>query len=275
MPRRKSIYYTGRLLVLSLALWSWGLPRPASAQCSRDAALGFQNVSPEPGNPFQAEYSVNITSQLRSAEPPPGPVLRFVMRDSRGRVRVEHSRGKYDVQTADGTQASEDRVSVFICDPASGTSVHLDSLNKIANVHAEPERPEARTAGAGAAQPFCARMYEFRTRNHDTQTKDLGHQQIAGMDARGLRFLSTLGARFDLTPSFTYTDTWCSEDLAAIVSVVVVSASGEYRRETVLQKVSRKEPDPALFQIPAGYTRVQRENSPGGPGARIAQAPSQ
>jgi len=264
--QQKSNYWAvwnGRLLALLALCAACFLPRPASAQCSREAPLGFQNISPEPNNPFEAEYSVNIRSAVPARSDALGSVLRFAARDSRGRVRVEHSHGKYQVQRADGTQSSEERLSIFLCDPTTGVYVHLDTLNKTANIRPAAEVRQA--PPAGSPLPFCARMFDLRTRNHDVQTKDLGHQLVAGLDAGGLRFLSPLRAEFDATPSFTYTDTWCSEDLAAIVAVVVVSANGDHRRETVPVKISRKEPDPALFEIPAGYTVVQRKDSAAGP----------
>jgi len=260
MTSRKSVYWqrlAGVGLLLFLAAAS---PRFAAAQCGAGTPLGFQNISPEPGNPFQAEFSLNITSPAASAATPLGSVLRSAARDSHGRIRVEHSRGAYQIQHPDGTTTTEDRVVIFICDPATGTSVHLDTANKTATIRDTPKATPGDSAPS--KQSFCAHMFEFRSRNLDAETKDLGHRQVAGFDAHGLRFLSPLRADLDATPSFTHTDTWCSDELAAVVSLVVVSANGEHRRETVLKKVVRKEPAPELFQIPAGYTRLERETPP-------------
>jgi hypothetical protein len=264
MTSRKSIYRHVcriRFLWLLVFMLTFFLPRVAAAQCSSAAPLGFQNISPEPGNPFQAEYAINITSPAPSSQNGPAYVARFAVRDSHGRVRVEHSRGKYQIQRSDGTQATEERTTIFICDPLSGTSIHLDSLNKTATIRRFNDSSAPGTAAASGSQSFCARMFEFRTRNHDAQTKDLGRRQISGFDAHGLRFWSPLRPDFDVTPSFTYTDTWCSDDLAAIVGLVVVSANGDHHREITLKKVIRKEPDPAQFQIPPGYIRMEREGS--------------
>lgn len=263
MTFRKSLYL-GRFRwsgVWLLLFWTCAFPRLASAQCAAKTPLGFQNISPEPGNPFQAEYSMSVTSPSTSAPAPLGAVLRSAARDSHGRVRVEHSRGSYQIQHPDGTTSTEERAAIFICDPSTGMSIHLDTLNKTATVRNSRDLPTP-TAPASGAQSFCARMFEIRTRNSDAQTKDLGHRLVAGFDTRGLRFWSPLRPDFDVSPSFTYTDTWCSDELAAVVSLVVVSANGDHRRETMLKKVMRKEPDPVLFQIPAGYTRIERETPP-------------
>lgn len=258
MPSLKLFYrrhFATRLVALFALLLALALPHCASAQCSRSAPLGFQNVSPEPGNPLQAEYSVRITPASASAPPPAGSSLRSVSRDSQGRLRIEHSRGKYTIVNPDGSQTTTDRISVFICDPSTGTYVHLDSLKKTATIHPAADVP---SPDAAATRPFCARFFEFRT--SDAKASNLGRQQIAGVAAQGMRFWSALQpSALDSPSSFSYTDTWCSDELAAVVSLVVVSANGDHRRETTLQKFSRKEPDPALFQIPAGYTRVQPE----------------
>jgi hypothetical protein len=237
------------------------LPPLASAQCMLDNALGFQNISPEPGNPFQAEYSVKITSPTRTDRDVRGSVPRFVARDSQGRVRVEHSKGNYQMLGAAGasnTPTTQERIVTFICDPATRTAIRLDSLQKTATIQALPDVPTPSGPESGS-RSFCARFFESRTRYHDGETTDLGRHLVAGLDAHGIRFLSTLRLTPDSMPPATYTDTWCSDELAAVVDLVVVSGHGEHRREALLEKVTRKEPDPAIFRIPTDYARLQRE----------------
>jgi hypothetical protein len=239
-------------------LFSLFLPHLASAQCLRENALGFQNISPEAGNPFQAEYAVKITAPVPTTDDVRHSVPRFVARDSQGRVRVEHSKGNYQIIGADGAPTTQERIVTFICDPLTRTAIRLDSLQKSATIQALPE--VAAPAGPeSGSRSFCTRFFDFHTRYHDAGTTDLGRHQLAGLDAHGMRFWSTPRPAPESMPPATYTDTWCSDELAAVVDLVVVFAHGEGRRETVLQKVTRKEPDPTIFQIPAGYTRLERE----------------
>jgi hypothetical protein len=271
MRMTKSIYSFARVVRLcafAALLLSLFLPHLASAQCMRENALGFQNISPEAGNPFQAEYAVKITSPVPTNDDVRHSVPRFVARDSQGRVRVEHSKGNYQIVGSDGVPTTQERIVTFICDPVTRTAIRLDSLQKNAIIQALPDvaAPAGPESGSRA---FCTRFFEFRNRYHDGGNTDLGRHQVAGLDAHGMRFWSTPRPAPESMPPATYTDTWCSDDLAAVVDLVVVFAHGEGRREVVLQKVTRKEPDPAIFQIPAGYARLEREiPTPGGNSGR-------
>jgi hypothetical protein len=260
MKTTKSLYrrvLVFRLASFSVLLLALSLAPLASAQCMRETALGFQNIAPESGNPFQAEYSVKITSRASADYPAPGAVPRFVARDAQGRVRVEHSKGKYQIVGADGSQTTQERTVAFICDPVTHNSIRLDSLEKTATIEALPDIATPAGPGSGS-RSFCTQFFEFRTRYHDVGTTDLGRHQVAGLNAQGMRFWSSRRPGPDSVPPATYTDIWCSDDLAAVVDLVVVSGSGESRRETILEKVTRKEPEPAIFKVPAGYTRMER-----------------
>lgn len=89
------------------------------------------------------------------------------------------------------------------------------------------------------------------------QTEDLGHRRIAGIDAQGLllRYVPPPGSDARLTP-FT-SELWCSDEIGVLVKQSVVREART--TETILQNIVRREPDPALFQIPSDYIPVQRE----------------
>ena len=53
-------------------------------------------------------------------------------------------------------------------------------------------------------------------------------------------------------PNEEVIDTWCSEDLSAVVLRVTETRTG-MKLTAAMQNIVRGEPDPALFQIPAGY----------------------
>jgi hypothetical protein len=48
-----------------------------------------------------------------------------------------------------------------------------------------------------------------------------------------------------------------------------VTGTGRHKQEIMLQNIVRTESDPSLFQIPAGYTRVEREPAVMTPGPLV------
>ncbi len=91
---------------------------------------------------------------------------------------------------------------------------------------------------------------------------DLGTQTIEGVPARGTKITRTIpaGEMGNDLPLIITTETWYSPDL----KLLVMSKSSDPRvGETTykLTNISRAEPDPALFQIPADYTI---KDQPGG-----------
>jgi len=232
----------------------------------------------EPGNPFEAEYSVTNSptplGRLHLPLPPP-PGFQSVARDSQGRVRVDFSAGKYKLKTADGAETEEEKHLVNICDPASGKLIQLDTLNKTAvvqgprfNILGKPAGdPGLQPGPSGPAsqvkitpQPFCRSYFNRFRQSSRNQWEDLGSQMISGVEAQGLRItraLPGIGGKEGQPPSSTE-EIWCSEGLAAIVMRVMVSTPGGHRQETLLKNIDRREPDAALFEIPSDYTIEER-----------------
>jgi hypothetical protein len=238
--------------------------RPVLAQCE-PSPLGFQNISVEPNNSFQAEYSTNGLlfnfSGMTAATRP-----RSVARDYQGRVRIDGSAGKYKTKSPDGEQNEVERHIIWICDPVSQNSIRLDTVDKIATLQAprprSPHLPPRLTPGFEARQSFCSRLFASRKAMRNARTEDLGHQLISGLDTVGLRVWRvplTLPGTEAKQPN-SYTDMWCSDDLGAVIqqTFVTTAPAGTHKNETTLQNIERREPDPQLFQIPPDYTIVER-----------------
>jgi hypothetical protein len=237
-----------------------GCGRAASAQCSY-GTLQFGNVSLQPNNPFQGEYSTTMTPAPFAGMTLPPPALHSVARDSEGRVREERAAGKFKVKTADGAETEQDQHLITICDPVSQKLIRLDTLNKTATVSG----PRVGLVRPGstlnrAPQPFCSSYLKRYSSMPRMQSEDLGSQTISGVDAQGLRTWMVLeapaGSGAQRAPS--YQDHWCSEELGAIVMQAFASSGAERRNETVLKNIERTEPDAALFQIPPDYTIEKR-----------------
>jgi hypothetical protein len=187
--------------------------------------------------------------------------MRSVARDSQGRVRSDHSAGKFDVKPASGAESEEEQQLVTICDPVSQKVIRLDTLNKIATV-ATPRviTPRPLPEINPAPHPFCSTYFKRFLSNPRFQTEDLGNKIISGVEAHGLRSSLLLPSPegSPARPSPTYQEDWCSDDLAIVVMHASVSTSVNRRTETVLKNIERSEPDTALFQIPPDYTIEER-----------------
>jgi hypothetical protein len=55
------------------------------------------------------------------------------------------------------------------------------------------------------------------------------------------------------SPTENFTDRWCSDELSAVMLTASEHTKTESKTTIAMQKLVRNEPDPALFQIPAGY----------------------
>jgi membrane-associated protease RseP (regulator of RpoE activity) len=90
------------------------------------------------------------------------------------------------------------------------------------------------------------------------QTESLGHQTIQGVDAEGTRITSTIaaGAIGNDRPIQIITERWYSSDLH--INVKMTHSDPRSGQETYqLTGISRAEPAPYLFQVPAGYQLVK------------------
>lgn len=96
------------------------------------------------------------------------------------------------------------------------------------------------------------------------QHESLSGKTINGIYAEGVRLTQTypVGYFGNDRPIVVVHETWTSPDL----KIIVLSTSDDPRigtRTTEVTNVDRSEPDPALFQVPEGYTI--RDLSPNGP----------
>jgi hypothetical protein len=106
-------------------------------------------------------------------------------------------------------------------------------------------------------------------------TEHLGVQTINGVQATGTRFTRTIpaGAEGNSLPIVTVHETWTSDDLK--VPVMVKTTDPRFgTSQTQLTNIVRAEPDPSLFQVPAGYTVTKERGGmrggprPNGPGQK-------
>jgi hypothetical protein len=241
------------------------LPGLACGQC-----LGSpegQGISLEAHNPFEADFSTTLTppasSKLVSAS-----VNRpqSVARDSEGRVRVDRFLGKYEMKPPGGEVTQVERYHIAICDPVSEKSMQLDTATKTATVTPFYHSPvPAVPAASEVSQSFCSLYFGQPHHFQQTHPEDLGRRTIEGFDAQGVRVTTTviLSRQGERTEATSYAEDWCSDELGAVLLQVFEPLGPHgHKREVALSNIVRREPDPALFQIPDDYTIVEHQTGP-------------
>jgi hypothetical protein len=166
-----------------------------------------------------------------------------IYRDSAGRTRMERSLPAHPGQgKPDGATA---RVVIWISDPVAHVfySYLLNSADKAALKRDFRTAPPA-PAGTPAALP------------PNTTVEELGSQTIDGIPVKGTRRTTIwpAGSRHNDQPITAVTETWASPDLRLPPVLLKHSdpIGGSFTRK--LTNISRAEPDPSLFRLPADYT---------------------
>ncbi len=189
-------------------------------------------------------------------------------RDSEGRTRIERS-----FMLPPGAVGNSGPNVIEISDPASGTHYMLEPRNHTARSMSLPKElpppppppPGAATASgrlgrvfAGSAQSaqFLGPPSAAEAAQHapEMSHESLGTQTIEGIPADGSRttIVYPVGAFGNDRPLTTISETWMSHELnRSILTKSSDPRSGE--TTTRLINISRAEPDPALFQVPADY----------------------
>ena len=246
-------------------------PTKTAAQCF-SALPGLGTVSGLTGNPFQAEVRRTLLSENGSPVESFAPGPQRVARDSQGRVRTEWSTGKYKVRNGPDAGAEEEQSRVSICDPVKGESISLDTLNKTATIQKvnSASTPPSTLPATASPPSFCSRQFRTSPNMPTAEQTDLGHRNIEGMDALGVRQRRAVllqGARSSEATAATHelinvTETWCSEDLGTIILRVFGLENKGNTQTIALVNIQCGEPDETLFQIPPGYRVVERVNDP-------------
>ncbi len=235
------------------------------------AGMGMQKLVK--GAPYSAQAVTEFTQTLADGNRIHHTNTASMARDSEGRSRREESILAIGPMAGSGDHAK----SIFIHDPVAGTSYVLEAESKTARSSQEPK--------SFSVEPG---KYKMMTQRHmrdkasttvspeghikmevQIKTEDLGTQVMEGLAVQGKRVTKTIpaGQIGNERPLEMVTETWYSEELQTIV----MSKSSDPRTGETMYKltnVSRAEPDPALFQVPADY-KVTEGGEMGGPGIRV------
>ncbi len=174
-------------------------------------------------------------------------------RDVEGRVRTTKSSVQHD--------GSSRIMSDTIDDPVARLHITLNATAKTATVYHAPETTNARKLAEPVSQEKIAERKKAATeRQASPQLKygfnreKLPSKQIAGVYAEGERITMTVpaGAQ-DNDREFTIvTETWTSPELKTMLYRSTQDPHFGNMTDEVTE-LSRADPDPSLFQVPAGY----------------------
>jgi hypothetical protein len=216
------------------------------------------------GAPYSAEQVTEHVQTLADGTHITQPAqITKLYRDSQGRTRTERSAPLPPGPLGNGVNAP---VFIEISDPVGGVRYTLETQNHTAHRMSIPVamRPPTNATGPSAARmiqllparvaPQSASTPPDQSLRPQIARESLGTQTIEGVLAEGSRTTVTypIGAIGNDRPITTMTETWTSPEL----KTVILSKDSDPRNgesSTRLTNVTRSEPDPSLFQIPADY----------------------
>jgi hypothetical protein len=192
------------------------------------------------GKPYSATQVTHVVQSLANGAHIDRTATSLVYQDEQGRFRTE---------MLDGQRR------IIIQDMSALVTYSIDPEHKTARkLPLGPLGVAAAQRTAGDVSPVEeARAMARRSPNH--QVEDLGSQSIDGVAALGVRVTTTIpvGAIGNDQELKSVTERWYSNDIHALVKTVTNDPrSGVYTYE--LTNIVRAAPDPALFQVPAGFT---------------------
>jgi hypothetical protein len=192
-----------------------------------------------------------------------------IFRDSEGRIRREHELG------AIGTWAAADEVmrSIFINDPVAKVHYILEPEEQMAHKMktvkmkdpltkplVAPGKPMqdvdvfVEAAPAPAPAFGMKKVFKYFGNEADSKKELLGTQMMEGVKVEGTRTTTTIPAQQigNERPIEIVSEKWYSPELQ--VQIMTHHSDPRFGETTYrLVNVNRTEPDPALFQVPAGY----------------------
>ena len=200
-------------------------------------------VTPIPANPFSATVNVERSFVQKDGGIAQLKTAREIGRDSRGRI-FNQMRA---LVPASGNESPE-VVGVHIYDPETRVTIMVNDRQHTFRKGTVNRPPEA------VPPSFLSASSGLNTlpQNQFTKEEDLGNKVIEGLAVHGVRQSQTIPAENGGKGVVITDEYWYSEDLR----INLVLKHNDPRTGGVAMTVTgikRSEPDPARFEIPAGY----------------------
>lgn len=245
----------GRLSKLLLCAMATSVALHASGQASRSRTTNIELGSSGHGQrlPYTAEYKITQVKTLSDGSTITHESTEVVALDSQGRSMTSTT-----TMPTSQDQSPITRVNVY--DPVAGTNSSWSVPGHQATVTQMPAPgslpPCASTVMGAVANPRPVQREK-------PVVEDLGTETIQGVEARGRRTTTTIpaGAIGNDAPLVRTRETWTAiaPGLGGLL-VREVSDDPQLGQTTKeLQNLSQDEPDPSLFQPPAGYEIVNKD----------------
>ena len=261
------------LAVTGLAMLACSGAQAQAQSALAKPQLAFMAV-PVKGAPYCAQETIEHTQKLGDGTNIDRKSSAMVCRDSEGRERREtdtmitimdpvaavsyhlnkenHSgtKGSVGVLRTDTTPGGRGGGVV-----TAGGVVRIYPMTTAAESAQPAEGGGRRGGGRGGADNTLAAAGGGGRGGGTTQTESLGTKAIAGVQAQGTRDTRNIptGEIGNDRPLQTVWETWFSPELNVVVLRRVADPVNG-NTVTELKDIQRSEPDPALFQVPAGYT---------------------
>ena len=262
---------------------SWGLIStllmlisafPAQGQCSSGGTWSSQNVETRPESPLQVEVAQFVIRSLPDGTRSANEIWEKISRDSKGRVRVDRYMmggrpvdpwmhtivpGDFDGVGGDIPEPSRKETpdQSFMDDPCTGKHLVFEASKQTVKISKVPLGPPA------SAQALCTDPDP----NHPPQPAPmgiyqyLGHRQFLGAAAFGMRkatYASLEDKQLNRNPVDS-AESWCSDEIGASLAIASHHSASRLDVKVVVRRLTRTEPDPALFEIPAGYHVIEQQ----------------
>lgn len=206
-------------------------------------------VTPIPNAPFSGTIEVQRSTVLRDASIATFKTVRDIHRDSRGRIYNE-SRTLLPLSSTDAPQLT----GIHLYDPQTRISTFINPRKRTFSTSTVNRPPETVPPVFLNASPTGNSLPQ----NEFTREEDLGTREMEGLAVHGIRETQTIPAENSSTGNaIVITDEyWYSTDLRINVAI----KHSDPRTGSVTMKVTRitrEEPDPALLEVPQGYTPIR------------------
>jgi len=212
-------------------------------------------IPPKPNAPFSLKLTAEWSRPLAGGGSFTLANQRAIVRDSKGRIYQE----RWILVPKGGDIKSE--MTVFqITDPAQHTWYNCSPRTKVCELLPYSLTPEMQY------QPRIGKSGPLPDGRGVSQEDDLGLGTVEGLETHGFRETITFnpGTMGNDQPMTASREFWFSTQLAINLSSIVDNPQTG-RQVFTVRELSTSEPDPAFFQVPAGYKVVDHREDPDRP----------